>query len=263
MLQALQAGLKIDNKTLLHDVSLSLQTGEVIAVVGPNGAGKSTLIKLLTGELKPSSGCILMDHRSLSLCSLQDRAMQRAVLPQDSLLNFPFLALEVVLIGRSPHGHGESKKDYEIAYCALEIAEVNQLAERLYTTLSGGERQRVQLARVLSQIWEPLQDGRPRYLLLDEPTSNLDLSHQHATLRIARDFSRQGVGVLAVLHDLNLAAQYADRIVILKSGRVLAEGKPPDVLQPELIDDAFMMPVMVVPHPVQDCPLVVAIPNHS
>jgi iron complex transport system ATP-binding protein len=238
-----------------------VKPGEVVAVTGPNGAGKSTLLKVLTGELKPTSGTVFMQERALSLWPLRERARLRAVLPQDFMLSFPFMALEVVLMGRSPHGHGESRRDYDIAYQALALTGVGNLAGRLYPTLSGGERQRVQLARVLAQIWEAPVDGRSRYLLLDEPTASLDLSHQHATLRIARDFARQGAGVLAVLHDLNLAAQYADRIVILQAGRMLADGPPLQVLQPELIDRAFAMPVMVIPHPLQNCPLVVPVPD--
>ena len=248
------------SKALLDDVSLNVCAGEVLAVVGPNGAGKSTLRKALCGDLRPSRGEVLMNGRPLADWSLMERARTRAVLPQDSTLNFPFTVFEVVLMGRTPHVRGaEGARDYEIAREALEAVEAGHLKERLYPTLSGGERQRAQLARVLAQIWEPHPD-HARYLLLDEPTSNLDLSHQHSTLEIARRFAREGVGVLVVLHDLNLAALYADRIVMLKDGRAIASGTPAEVLTRETIKDTFAMPVLVIKHPGSDHPLVIPTP---
>jgi iron complex transport system ATP-binding protein len=229
----------------------------VLAVVGPNGAGKSTLRKILCGDLKPSGGEVFMKGRALADWSLTERAQVRAVLPQDSSLNFPFTVLEVVLMGRAPHLKGaEGKHDYEVARAALDAVEVRHLEERIYPTLSGGERQRVQLARVLAQIWEPPAGGA-RYLLLDEPTSNLDLAHQHSTLKIARRFAREGVGVLIILHDLNLAAQYADRILMLRQGSVAALGSPIEVLTPEAIYETFGMPVVITKHPLLECPLII------
>lgn len=145
-----------------------------------------------------------------------------------------------------------------IAHEALAAAHVDHLAERSYMTLSGGERQRVQLARVLAQVW---QGHEPRYLLLDEPTNNLDLAHQHGTLEIAAEFSQRGVGVLAILHDLNLAAQYADHILVMQQGQVLAAGHPQMVLTPQVIQEAFAMSVMIEQHPCLDCPLVIAMPQ--
>lgn len=259
VLEASQLTFAIRAKTLLSNVSLRLDSGEIIAIVGANGAGKSTLMKLLAGELTPTWGDVLLDQQPLSRWSKRSLARKRAVLPQSSLLAFGFTALEVVLMGRTPHLQGmERPQDYQIAHEALAATQVDHLAERSYVSLSGGEKQRVQLARVLAQIWE---DTGARYLLLDEPTNNLDLAHQHGTLEIAASFARRGVGVLAVLHDLNLAAQYADRIVVLKSGRVLASGAPNIVLTSSIVYDAFNMAVMVEPHPCLNCPLVIAIPQ--
>jgi iron complex transport system ATP-binding protein len=177
-------------------------------------------------------------------------------------LAFPFTALEVVLLGRTPHCvGGERDRDRHIAWQALSIADVVGLAERLYTTLSGGERQRVQLARVLAQIWDPPVDGSPRYLLLDEPVSSLDLAHQHAVLTLAHRLSRQGSGVLAVLHDLNLAAQYADRIAVLQAGRLQALGTPRDVLQAALIQRVFGVQARVAWDDELICPVVSVVPR--
>lgn len=251
--------VRVGKKELLRDVSLSIAPGEIVAVVGPNGAGKSTLLKAITGDIDAQSGAVQMAGRPLDRWSLLHRARVRAILSQSVPLHFAFSVLEVVLMGRSPHINGrESERDYDIAYQALAMAEVGHLAERTYTTLSGGERQRAQFARVLAQIWEPV-DGLPRYLLMDEPTNNLDLTHQHSTLKVARKFAGEGVGVLVILHDLNLAAEYADRIVILRDGDLLACGHPEAVLTAETIETAFNMPAIITPHPITGRPLVIPI----
>jgi iron complex transport system ATP-binding protein len=167
--------------------------------------------------------------------------------------------LEVVMMGRSPHRQSHSHADnIAIVWQALALTDTTHLAERIYTTLSGGERQRVQLARVLAQIWEPC-DPLHRYLLLDEPTSALDLAHQHAVLAIARRFAdANAAGVLAILHDLSLAALYADRIAVLHQGRLVAAGPPCQVLNSELIRDIFNYPVTVGTHPLYpDRPLTI------
>ncbi len=251
--------VRVGAATLAEGVSLTVVPGEILAVIGPNGAGKSTVLRALAGEIAFASVTVTLDGRPLADWRPRDLARVRAVLPQRSDLSFGFAAGEVVLMGRTPHlSGGESLKDHRIALDAMRLTRTEPFADRVYTTLSGGERQRVQLARVLAQIWE---GEEPRYLLLDEPTNNLDLSHQHSTLTIARGFAGRGVGVLAVLHDLNLAAQYADRIVVLKDGSVLAEGTPHEVLTPPLIELTYDVSVLVQPHPQMDCPLVVPLPQ--
>ena len=251
--------VQIGDKSLIQDIALTLTPGEILAVVGPNGAGKSTLLKVLAGEMQPSQGQVCVGNRSIAAWRKRDLARIRAVLPQASMLTFGFLAQEVVLMGRTPHlSGGESREDHAIVADAMHMTRTDHLIDRIYTTLSGGERQRVQLARVLAQIWE---GEAPRYLLLDEPTNNLDLSHQHGTLTIARQFAERGVGVLTVLHDLNLAAQYADRVLVLKDGQALAEGTPLSVLTPDIIQQTFDLPVMVQPHPCYNCPLIIPMPH--
>ena len=243
MLEGKQICVAVNGRFLLEGVSVQVAPGEVVAVLGPNGAGKSTLLKVLCGDLLPASGVVLMGGRPLRLWDKKASAQVRAVLPQQSSLNFPFSALEVALMGRAPHQRGDVAADYAVARAALQEAGVDHLADRLYTTLSGGESQRVHLGRVLAQIWESV-DGAPRYLLMDEPTSSLDLAYQHHTLGV-------------VLHDLNLAAQYADRILLLHAGRPVALGAPEQVLRADTIQDVYGMPIEVIPHPHIPCPLVI------
>lgn len=258
-LEARNISVHIHQRPILNDVSLGIEAGKVVAVVGPNGAGKSTLLKVLSGDLIPTSGGVWMNDQPIAAWDKRLRAQHRAVLPQSSSLAFAFTALEIVLMGRTPHIIGaERPQDAEIACEALEAAGVLHLQDRLYPTLSGGEQQRVHLARVLAQIWA---GDQPRYLLLDEPTNNLDLAHQHTTLEVACAFARRGVGVLAILHDLNLAAQYADHILVLKNGAMLASDTPNNVLTPAIIQQAFDIPVMVSEHPCYNCPLVIPIPT--
>lgn len=242
--------VRAGNKYLLSEISLDILPGDVLAVLGPNGAGKSTLLKALCSELSIHCGEIVMNGRRIADWRLSEQACMRSVLPQNSSLAFPFSVKDVVLLGRSPHHSSRnSYRNEAIVRKALAVTDTETLRDRPYTTLSGGERQRVQLARVLAQIWEPATSGA-RYLLLDEPTSALDLAHQHATLTIIRHFAKsQDVGVFVILHDLNLAAGYADRIAVLDNGRLKAHGTPIEVLSPDLISETFRVPVTVTPHP--------------
>ena len=261
MLEGRNIHVVLDGNTLLEDVSIHVRPGQVVAVLGPNGAGKSTLLKVLCGDWSPTKGTVSMEGRVLASWDKKASAQIRAVLPQQSSLSFPFRVLEVALMGRSPHLRGpETQRDYAIVRAALQEAGVNHLEGRLYPTLSGGEGQRVHLGRVLAQIWEAVYQT-PRYLLLDEPTSSLDLAHQHHILTVARAFAERQVGVLVVLHDLNLAAQYADRVLLLKEGREVATGSPEQVLQAEVIEAVYEIPITVIPHPHSSCPLVVPVAN--
>jgi iron complex transport system ATP-binding protein len=256
-LQATGVSVRLGRAIILDNVSLTVNPREVVAVVGANGAGKSTVLRVLSGDLRPESGEVILNGQPMARCSMRERARHRAVLPQALSLTFGFTALEVVLMGRMPHVRGaESLHDYQIGRQALEYTDALHLEHRLYTTLSGGEAQRVQLARALAQVWE---GEHPRYLLLDEPTNSLDLVHQHTTMQIARTFAERGVGVLAILHDLNLAAQYADNLIVMALGRILIDGPPEVVLQPALIRKAFAMDVCMASHPLLDRPYVLPI----
>lgn len=257
MIEAKNVSVAVGAKKILNDVSVEIKAGEVVVLLGANGAGKSTLLKAMCGDVKLTSGEIYLENRCLSAWNYHELARKRAVLSQHSTLNFPFTAQEVALLGRNPHIRGrESKKDLEIVSEALQLVEAAHLADQSFPTLSGGEQQRVHLARVLAQIWERQTE---RYLLLDEPVASLDLAHQHLTLQTARNFARENTAVLCVLHDLNLAAAYADKIMILQNGRVFACGKPWKVLKSEIIREVFGIDAIVTRHPKFDIPLIVPI----
>ena len=256
ILTARNVHVHVGRSRLLTGVSLNVPSNEFVAVVGPNGAGKSTLLKAMCGDIRPAVGEVALNGRRLQDWRPGERGRMMAVLPQESSLTFPFTVLEVVMMGRTPH-EPSGRRDQDIARGALETAGMSAFEQRIYPTLSGGERQRVHVARVLAQVWEESDDG-PRCLLLDEPTASLDLAYQHRTLETVRRFAAKGAAVLAVLHDLNLAAQFADRIAILRDGCLLASGRPRDVLTPGIIEEAFAFPAMVLPHPSRACPLVVS-----
>ncbi|MRI33090.1 heme ABC transporter ATP-binding protein [Endozoicomonas sp. OPT23] len=252
-LNVLNASVHIDGKTLLDDVSIQVNPGEVVTVLGPNGAGKSTLLKVISGERKPTTGEVLLNGRSD--WPLSQQALMMGVLPQSSSLSFPFTVEEVVLLGRIPCT-SDHQENLDIVSKALKEVDGFHLKDRQYTTLSGGEKQRVHMARVLSQIWTESELGK-RYLLLDEPTSALDPAHQQLTLKMARKQADQGMGVLVILHDLNLAARYSDRLVILKEGAIAAQGTPAEALTRETVDAIFDIDVTIAEHPVYQCPLVI------
>ncbi len=241
-------------QTVLSDISLHLQPGEVLGVLGPNGAGKSTLLGALCGELTPNHGQVWLDDRLLADWPGPERARRLAVLPQVSTLGFAFRVEEVVGMGRLPHDSGLAR-DAEIITAALDAADAGHLRGRSYLALSGGERQRVHLARVLAQLW-PGHAGTT--LLLDEPTSALDPLHQHTTLQAVRAFADRGAAVLVILHDLNLAARYCDRILLLEQGRAFALGAPQAVLQPQALKAVFGLEVLVQAHPERGHPLIIA-----
>jgi len=220
----------VGSKAILDSASVVVAPGKVVAIVGPNGAGKSTLLKVLAGEERHFKGSVTLEESDLKNWDPVSLARKRAVLPQAVVVAFPFLSREIVALGL-PQYFSRSEGEKLIAR-ALQAVDLLQFSERVYETLSGGERQRVQLARVLVQLWA---NGGKGYLLLDEPTSALDLPHQLATLRIARQHADAGGGVLAILHDINLAAMAADEIVAMRDGRVIASGPPAEVVTDGLI----------------------------
>lgn len=254
MMKAEKISVHRDSKRVLTDIDLTLKPGEMLGVLGPNGAGKSTLLGALCAELKPTQGQIWLDDRPLTHWTGQQRARRLAVLPQSSTLSFAFKVQEVVAMGRLPHDSGQ-QRDAEIIQAALETADAVHLQDRNYLALSGGERQRVHLARVLAQIW-PGEGGQT--LLLDEPTSMLDPLHQHTTLQAVRGFADRGGAVMVILHDLNLAARYCDRLLLLESGCPFAMGTPDEVLVPDALRAVFGLEVLVQRHPERGHPLIIA-----
>lgn len=241
-------GVRRQQRTILAGIDLAFDAGSVSAVVGPNGAGKSTLLGVACGDLRPDSGEVLLRGRAMAAQPARPLARERAVMPQDHVVRFAFSVEEVVAMGRLPHPPDACHDARQIA-SALEAAELQALRRRAVQQLSGGEAARTTFARVLAQT-TPL-------LFLDEPTAALDLRHQERTLRTVRALADAGACVLVVLHDLNLAAGHADRIVLLEQGRVAADGAPADVLTEATLRRVYRQDVVVMQHPRRPVPLVV------
>ncbi len=265
---AQRISVRIGSATLLEDVSVEVRPGELVALTGPNGAGKSTLISALAGDRHVTGGMVRLDDRPLAEHSPAELALRRAVMSADDNVAFSFTAAEIAMLGRLPiHGGDPTDLDARIIDDLLASVDCSNVAARVYWTLSTGERQRVRLARALAQVC--CVDGVPsvdRYLLLDEPTSSLDLAHQHLAMQLLRRQADAGIGVLTVLHDLNLAAAYADRIVLMADAHVVAEGGPVEVLRADLLEAVFDIPMLVIPEPDSAHPLVTAarpVPSHE
>ncbi|MBK9941187.1 MAG: ABC transporter ATP-binding protein [Kouleothrix sp.] len=236
---------------VLHDISLVAEPGQIVGLIGPNGAGKSSLLRALSGTLVPSAGAIHLGQADLQRMAPAARARIVAVVPQMARLPEGFTVAELVLMGRAPHlprFGGESARDHAITRQALQRTATWALAERGAHTLSGGEQQRVLIARALTQ--------EPQVLLLDEATAHLDLKHQVALLGLVRRLARSGLIVIAALHDLNLAAVYADRLALLRGGRLLAYDTPERVLTPDWLRTAYDVEALVGQHPLYGTPLV-------
>lgn len=219
---------------ILHGLSFQARPGEFTAIVGPNGSGKTTLLRALTGELR-YVGRIRLGGFDLAGMSVEDLARRRAVLPQAAALSFLFTVAEVVRIGLEARG----ERAEALVPAALAAVDLPGSAGRLYQQLSGGEQQRVQLARVLAQVWQPVDGHGARWLMLDEPVSSLDIAHQLTVMRLAADYARRGGGVVAVMHDLNLTAMFAQHVVLMAGGQVLAQGRPEAVLTDAGLSQAY------------------------
>ncbi|ADM10776.1 hemin ABC transporter ATP binding protein [Parvularcula bermudensis HTCC2503] len=226
-------------RPILDRADIALVPGSFLAICGPNGAGKSTALSLLDGSERPTSGKVTLEGRSLSSIGRGELARRRAVVPQRHLLSFPFLVHEVVAMGRMPHERRSTRhQDEAICREAMALLDIAPLAERNYLTLSGGERQRVMIARALAQVWEPSDEGA-RYLLLDEPTAALDLKYQIKLMKLLKRLAGEGWAIGAVLHDLGLVRRWCDEVLLMKDGRVAAEGLPADMLTADRLAEIF------------------------
>lgn len=257
--EAVGVSFGYDNGRVLADLNLRIDAGEMVAVAGPNGSGKTTLLRVLSGTLRPQQGEVRLDDEPVHRLSRLAVARRVAVLSQDTSVPFAFTAQQIVMMGRIPYLRpliGESSHDYAVARQSMAATGTDHLSNRIFNELSGGERQRVLIAMALAQ--------QPRLLLLDEPTVHLDISHQIEVLELVRHLNRErGLSVIAVMHDLNLAALYFDRVVLMENGRIVASGSPSDVLVPELVQRVFHTTVQVVPHPTASVPHLVVVPQNG
>ncbi|PSW21317.1 heme ABC transporter ATP-binding protein [Photobacterium sanctipauli] len=257
-IEASGLNLRLGNKVLLDDLAIQIKSGELTALLGPNGAGKSTLLKVLCGE-QSATGHVSFFNQARDNWPAGELAKHLGVLPQHSNLTFAFTAQEVVELGALPLTL-PNKQTTSIANEKMSLVDVTSLSNRLYPTLSGGEKQRVHFARVLTQL---SLAGEQCILMLDEPTSALDLAHQHKTLQVAKAMAKAGAAVIIVIHDLNLAAQYADRLVILNEGKIQADGSPAQALTAETIERVYGWPVCITQHPIDHYPIVLPAANHQ
>jgi iron complex transport system ATP-binding protein len=256
--------LRLDNvslgygkQTVLHNISLETKPGEMLGIIGPNGSGKSTLIRGITRLIQPISGQIFLDGDDIASMSRHNLAQLMAVVPQNPVLPQLFTALEVVLMGRTPHLgllRYAGERDLAIVQKAMEATQTLAFAERRVGELSGGERQRLTIARALAQ--------EPKLILMDEPTANLDINYQIETLDLARQLCReQELIVLVTLHDLNLASQYCDWLIMLSDGRIYCHGTPKAVINAKTIKEVYGAEVYVYPHPVNNLPTTLIMPD--
>lgn len=256
MLEARNLSVSYDHRIAVADLTLSLTAGEITAILGPNGAGKSTLLRTLNGQIPKSSGAITLDGQPIDRLNRRTISRHIAVVAQEAELRFPVTVLEFVLGGRfawATHGWGwETERDLEVANAVLTETELTELSARLMNELSGGERQRALMARALAT--------EAPILLLDEPTANLDLSHQATLLTLVRKrCDEHQSAALVVTHDINLAAQFANNITLMKRGRAVHSGTPEEVLRPELLLEVFEVRVLVDAHPITGGPRVTPI----
>lgn len=257
MLKTENISYRVNDKLILNGISTVFKPGEFNMILGPNGSGKSTFLKVFSGELQKYNGNVFYNDKKITLSKKEELAKYRAVMSQQPELSFPLMVEEVVMMGRYPHFiFNPNKKDISICNQVIERMNLTSFKERNYLTLSGGEKQRVQYARVLAQIWEKPTTGY-RYLFLDEPLNSLDINYQHEFLQIAKEFTNNDTVLVAVMHDINLAIQYADNLLFLKQGQLIAHGKPNEVLSSAIIKDVFNVNATLINNPISGNPLVI------
>ncbi|MFD2638016.1 ABC transporter ATP-binding protein [Piscibacillus salipiscarius] len=250
MLEIINVSKQVDGKPILENINLNVQKGKCIGLIGPNGAGKSTIIKLISALEKPSSGQINFMGKNVQGWSVKKLAKHMAVLTQEGLAPYPITVYDSVLMGRYPHlgfFQRESKHDHDLVSNVLQITGLSNLRDQLIDTLSGGERQRVAIAKAMVQ--------QPQLLLLDEPTTFLDIGHQMNILRLVQDWQkREGLTVIMVLHDLNLAAQFCDELVLMDHGKIVRTGSSEQIIAKETLENVYHAHPEIVRHPKTNIP---------
>ena len=256
MLRAENISFRIGDKYLVQENTIHFEPGKFHVIMGANGAGKTTLLKLLAGDQRPTSGKIVLFEKELNHYSKKELATKRAVLSQHYNVSFPISVNDIVLMGRYPYfQNNPDANDLAICKQAMQLMDVYDLSERDYNTLSGGEAQKVQMSRVLSQIWET-KEGEEKLLFLDEPVSHLDIKYQHQLLTAAKNLCNQHTTVIAILHDINLAIAYADRIVFMKQGKILHDTIGLSQISKEVIREVFDVSSTII-HPAGHKPVVI------
>lgn len=255
-IQVRGVSVRLGGAPILREVSVAVDPGELVALVGPNGAGKSTLLSVMSGDVRPDAGDVRLFGRALSAWRPIDAARARAVQTQQAKVSFAFTGEQVVRMGRAPwHGTPAGERDDEVVVAAMAGTETLGFAHRRVPTLSGGESARIGFSRALAQ--------ETALLLLDEPTAALDLRHQEMELTRMRHRCTDGVATVVILHDLSLAGAYADRIVLLDEGHVVADGAPHEVLRPSLLSDVYGCPVTVIHDPGTGDPIVLPVRSNA
>ena len=241
---------EVDNKKILNEISLKIELGEVLCVLGQNGSGKSTLVNLISGNLEATKGDIFFDKVDLKKISIEDRAFSRSVMTQSQPIVFDFTVREIIEMGWLKRGNFIFSKDFKHVFNqVVDEASIGNLIEKKFNVLSGGEQKRVHLARTLIQAWRPSNSNDPKYIFLDEPTANLDINYEKKVMEIVRKKADEGIGILLIVHDINLAFKYSDKIAVLKDGFLLGFGSPENILTEEILSNAYDLPVKVIKNP--------------
>ena len=243
--------LSFGNKSILKDITLEVKPKEILSIIGPNGAGKTTLLNMITGNLSDHNGEVYYDSRPLNTISIQERAYIRSVMSQFQNIAFDYSVMDIIQMGWLDHKFNMIISDLEnYQNDVIEECDLQSLVNQKFNTLSGGEQHRVHFARTLLQLWQPPNANDQNYLLLDEPFSNLDMVHKLSMMRSIKKRAAAGTGILMILHDLNLAYSFSDRIIILKKGSILKEGDVQEMLNEDLLSKAYETNIMIDQDPI-------------
>ncbi|MEM8886427.1 MAG: heme ABC transporter ATP-binding protein [Bacteroidota bacterium] len=263
MINISNISVKAGGKIILNKASFTLKAGEVVIVLGKNGAGKSTLLKALTGILATDEGSILWNSKNLTEFSFKELAKMRAVLSQSISLNFPMQVRDLVEMGSYALDRAPEKQLLEkLLQDALSEVDMKAFADREFNTLSGGEQKRVLLAKCILQLSCTQKQGQDQFLFLDEPTASLDIQQQYKLAHFVKKLAKEkGLGIFAVVHDVNLASQFADRIILMRDGKIMKIGSPEEILTVKTLKEALDIDSIVQKHPVYGCPHIIPLPQ--
>ena len=241
---------EVNSKKILDDISLSISSGEIITILGPNGAGKSSFLKLISGDLQCTEGQVYFDQSNLDDISIQDQSFIRSVMSQSQDVVYDFSTREIIEMGWLDRGISSYSDDFrEAIHQISEECSVNNLLEQSFNTLSGGEKRRVHFARTLVQLWRPSGSDDPRYMFLDEPTANLDILHEQKMMKLIQKKRDEGLGILLILHDLNLAVKYSDQVALFNKGKLVDKGAPKTVLTEDILSAVYGLKMNIEKNP--------------